>query len=230
MVIMSFAILWEFFEPLLIADLVTFGIALIAIFIFEWVKTPRIDVELEESRVYADIPEILNMRKKSRIAHLTAFNRPIYHNWIQRNTATNCRSKITVKDVAGRILLNEVETKWAAREEPTKLVAITPAGERVIDVNNYLVGQCDRLDLYANDYGEPFAVALKVIDDLDCYLFKGESYRALTNQWRLPQYRIPSGIFTLEIYVKADNGRSSTKKYRLVNRGTTPEGLTLESV
>jgi hypothetical protein len=213
----------------LVADLVAFFIALIAIFIFEWVKRPCIEVELKESGVYADIPEGLNKRKRARIAHLTAFNRPIYRNWIQRNTATNCRSKITVKDAAGNILHNEVETKWAAREEPFRTIALTPADVPVLEIKDYLVGQCNRLDIYANDDGEPFAIALKVNDDPNCYLFKGESYRS-TNQWRLPEYQIPLGNFTIDVYVKGDNGKSSTKRYRLLNSGTTPQGLTLESV
>jgi hypothetical protein len=219
-----------FFEDTLITDLFAFGIALLAIFIFEFVKRPHIDI----GRIwYADISEIPNMRKRARIAHLSAFNRPIYRNWVQRSTATNCRSKITVKDAAGNVLHREVETKWAAREEPFRTVSLMPVGlteiKQFTEIKSYLVGQCDRLDIYANNDGEPFAVALKVVDDADCYLFKGESYRS-NNQWRLPEYRIPPGNFTIDVYVKGDNAKSSTERYRLLNSGTTPEGLTLESV
>lgn len=107
-------------------------------------------------------------------------------------------------------------------------MALYPGGGAV-HLDDYLIGQCDRLDIYANRDGEQFSAAVKVAGDYDCYLFRGESYRA-TNQWRLDKYRIPSGTFTLEVYVEADNGRSNTKTYRLLNSGTTPEGLTLESV
>lgn len=115
----------------------------------------------------------------------------------------------------------------AAREEPLRIVALSPAGGPVLDVNDYLVGQCNRIDIYANYDGEPFSAAVKVVGDFNCYLFSGESYRS-ANQWRLPEYRIPPGSFTLEVYVKGDNGSSSVKRYRLVNNGPTPEGLTLE--
>ena len=93
----------------------------------------------------------------------------------------------------------------------------------------YLVGQCDRLDIYANYEGETFAVALKVDGDPNCYLFRGESYQS-TNQWRLPQYKIPPGDFEVEVFVEGDNAKSATKRYRLRNTGTTPEGLTLEAL
>lgn len=209
-------------------SLLAYVIALWAIFLFEWIKRPSLEIDLPQNR-YAAIPEIPNVRQRARMAHLTALNRPIYQNWIQRNTATNCKSKITVKDEAGNILHNQVETKWAATQEPWRMVALSASGQPVFHIEEYLVGQCDRLDLHPKYDGELFSVAVKIVGDADCYLFRGESYRS-ENQWRLSSYRIPLGTFILEVFVEADNGRSPMKKYRLLNNGTNPEDLTLESI
>lgn len=132
-------------------------------------------------------------------------------------------------DAAGKRLLSCVGTKWTARQEPYRIIALLPGGTPFLDIDSYLVGQCDRLDIYANYEGETFAVALKVDGDPNCYLFRGESYQS-TNQWRLPQYKIPPGDFEVEVFVEGDNAKSATKRYRLRNTGTTPEGLTLEAL
>ena len=94
--------------------------------------------------------------------------------------------------------------------------------------DDYLVGLCNRLDIYANHDGEAFAVAVKVDGDPNCYLFRGESYRS-TNQWRLPEdVDCLLGEFVVEVFVEGDNGKSKTTRYRLHNDGNTPQGLTLE--
>jgi hypothetical protein len=224
-----------YFENPLAANLVVFGIGLLGIFIFEVVKRPSLDICLQPENI--DIPDLPNGRKKSRLVHLKAVNRPIYENWIQRSTATNCRSKITVKDEDGNVLqadrnvLHEIGTKWAATPQPLRLMALPIAGGAVLQdvLDESLIGQCDKIDIYANYEGQLFAVAVKIVDDSDCYLFRGESYIS-QQQWRLPKYKIPSGTYTLEVYVEADNGKSKNKTYRLHNVGTNPEDLTLEPV
>jgi hypothetical protein len=216
------------FENPLIANLIAFLIAVAAIFIFEWIKRPCLMVELYEGR-HVDIivaPEV--RRLAARVVHLRAVNRPIWRSWIQRNTATNCRSRITITDTTGRRLHTDVATKWSARREPLVTTAVPFAPYLFQYPDDYLVGLCNRLDIYANRYGEAFAVAVKVDGDPNCYLFRGESYRS-TNQWRLPEDIMPLGEFVVEVFVEAGNGRSKTVKYRLHNEGNTPQGLTLEA-
>ena len=47
---------------------------------------------------------------------------------------------------------------------------------------------------------------------------------------RLPEYRIPEGDFTLEIYLEADNAHSKPKRYLLRNQGNQARGLSLEEM
>lgn len=131
-------------------------------------------------------------------------NRPIFRNWIQRNTATNCATRVTILDANSNVVLRDTSTEWVARPEPFRVVSILPEGRPILAIDDYLVSQADRLDVYANRFGESFAVVVKVDEDPNCYLFRGESYRS-GDLWRLPQYRIPEGDLTLEVYLKADN-------------------------
>jgi hypothetical protein len=216
----------NFFENPVVANLVAFVIALVAIFIFELMKRPSLTIELPDER-NTTIDAVEGHRQAARIVQLKAINNPIYKNWIQRNTATNCRSKITVIDVSGNSLHRNVSTKWTARREPLTISAGPDGRFPILLVDDYLIGRCDLLDIYANCIGEAFAVALKVEGDRYCYLFRGESYRS-KNQWRLPQHKIPEGEFKIEVLIEGDNGKSPIKNYRLRNHGTAPDGLTLD--
>jgi hypothetical protein len=204
-------------------NLTAFAIALGTIFIFEWVKQPWLHVEIYEGR-YNEVPAIENYRQAARIAHLKVVNQPFFRSFIQRNTATNCRSQISVIGANGMII-EKITTKWGAREEPRRL-HLGLNGQIIEPADDYLVDLCDRLDIYAKDAGEAFAVAIKVAGDPDCYLFSGASYRSPT--LRLPELRIPPGDFTLEVFVTGDNGKSGTRRYRLRNQGTVPQGLILD--
>ena len=216
----------ESFLSALASDLIAFAVALLSIFVFEIVKKPRLDIDVPEGE-YAEIDAIPNMRQTARIAHLRAVNRPIRGHLAERSTATNCRSRITVKDRSELVIHTEISTKWSARREPYQVAGIYPSGAIAIQIDDYLVGLCNRIDIHANKVGEYFAVAAKIDGDPDCYLFRGESYRS-NNQWRLPQDKIPPGDYILEVSVEGDNARSETRKYRLSNQGITPHGLTLE--
>ena len=210
----------------MIVNLVAFGIALLAVFVFEVIKRPRLTVELHDDR-YQVIDAIKDVRQAALMVRLKTINRPIYKNWIQRNTATNCRSRITIVDDVGKILQKDIATKWTARRTPFTLFPGPYYNIPTYIIDDNLVEVCDRLDIYANYCGEELSVAQKVEGDANCYLFTGESYRS-NNQYRLPKYRIPQGEYILEIFIEGDNAKSPNKKYKLRNQGQNKEGLTLD--
>ena len=64
-------------------------------------------------------------------------------------------------------------TKWSARREPLVTVAIPVTPYIFQYPDDYLVGLCNRLDIYANHDGEAFAVAVKVDGDPNCIFSEG---------------------------------------------------------
>lgn len=187
-------------------------ISSLAVVIFvEWQRQPRLTVSIPapSDQNYQGLPTpaqvMLCLRIRIRNREL-----PILLRWLRREPAENCIGSIQFLHLDGtKYFPDSTPARWAGSPEATPLAGTLrtggiPVGE--IELwDSVRMSIISKMDIPVGEQ-EDLDVAVRCDDDLDCYGFNNESYRA---GWRNQRWMLPQGRYRVEVIV-----RSAGKKIR----------------
>ena len=221
----------------LILGLAGILLALAVPLLVEYSRRPVLRIELGE-----DVTE-RGAEPRWRMVHVRVLNEPLAGwrgRWLLRNAATSCRVTISFESGSSRSRVT-MAGRWAASAEPRSLIGgppevpieyynIDPARAGIprieLPFDPTKVPQTLRLDLDADESGEPVPVAIKFGGDNDAYGFTSESYAY--SDARMPELRLAGREYNVDVEART-GAIIARRRFRLRNGGQAETDLQLEA-
>lgn len=203
--------------------LVAFAISLYALSA-KWQEKPRLRVRLAEPVVSEGEQDGVRWR----FVHVAVENPqlPWVFRWLTyRQPARNTRLELAYFATGGTQPKFAFAGRWSANPEPVQQRLVDGRDQQVFDP--WLVHLGRFRDISSGDRAQDVAVAIKVAGDEYCYGFTNESYRE-GNVWRLAEYRLPKGHYSVEALAVSGEIRSRPVRFTLRNDGPALTDLWLD--
>lgn len=193
---------------------ITLGVAFAA----EWLKQPRLAVQIETPPTDAEPYPKGYPATEARFVRVKLYNlmlRSRLLGWLGRDPAMKCRGQIRFCQLDGTPLnMEPMPIRWAEADEPF-LPQVTMNGVvGVFDQSRFWSGF--RRDVFAGE-SETIEIARKFDSDEDAYGWTTDNYRS-DPQWRNPKWHLPKQrlLVVLTIFY---SGREYQEVFRLENKG-----------
>jgi hypothetical protein len=202
-------------------------VAIVAPLLIEGTKRPRLQIEWAPD---ANNPNMYG--GPTRITHVKVINTPIgkpFGRFLLRNTATNCRVRLTFTSRSDGKEAWSGPAKWDAQPEPIQWLPHEGGIHEFIDQRSATASEI--YDLPPGESGSSLAIALKRDGQVEAWAFSTILYYALpSSPLSAPGILDLASDTDYNVTVLAEaEGISTERVFLLRNRGELHTGLTLEA-
>jgi hypothetical protein len=199
---------------------VLFGVisSLTVVIFVEWQRQPRLTLAIPDpsDQDYtgqnrpAQIMRCLRIRVRNR-------ELPWLLRWMRRESAENCLGTVQFLHLDGtRYFTGSMPARWTGSPEATPLLGLLTSGGVILgDIALWdpaRLSIVSKMDIPAGEQ-EDLDIVVRCDNDLDCYGFNNDSYRA---RWKNEQWMLPKGRYRVEVTVRSA-GQKLSKRFLLDN-------------
>ena len=199
---------------------VLFGvISSLAVVIFvEWQRQPRLTLTIPDAsdQDYRSQPTPAQIMRCLRI-RVRNCELPWALRWMRRESAENCLGTIQFLYLDGTKYFTEpMPARWTGSPEATPLRGVLTSGNvirgEIVLWDTARLTIVSKMDIPAGEQ-EDLDIVVRCDDDLDCYGFNNDSYRA---DWKNEKWKLPKGRYRVEVTIRSA-GQKIAKSFLLNN-------------
>lgn len=215
---------------LVVTTIIGFVLAFVAILVFEWLVSPRIEVRrADPSTEIFDFPP---GRPTERFVKVQVINRPLrirFLPFLRRRVALRCRAYVQFFDAN-----NGQKVPSPPLPESVKWT-IAPEGRYSIDPNSGKIARFVDSSMFPEietvDVGPhtPQTLDLVVKQQGDADVYMHNALNLTHPKFQEPANQLRGLGFRIVIYVRAENGESKRARFILKNSGANLQDLTLHA-